>query len=161
MKRHLDILIVLTLTLITACKNDCRVVKETYENAKEKIVFTYPNCKDTTYYKRQFYFENGQLSSEGFYKNGSQDGQFKRWTESGVLIEEWEMLDGKVNGFVQCWYPNGIKKREAMIEKDIENGIWKDWNESGELDVEGNYKNGKKEGKWTYWDVIPPKKSTI
>ena len=131
---------------------DCRIVKEHYDNGKEKVVQYYGNCKDKSTFKEQIFYENGQISSEGYFVNGVKNGKFKSWTEKGILTAKWEMLDGEEHGFIKCWYENGVKKREGVLNRGIENGIFKDWDENGDPIVAGKYKNGKKDGEWTYWE---------
>jgi antitoxin component YwqK of YwqJK toxin-antitoxin module len=143
---------ILGLLLITACKQDCRVVKQTYDNLKEKEVFVYPDCSDTTYYRRQGFYKNGQMSSEGYYRNGEKTGKFKSWAENGNQTADWEIVEGKEHGFIQCWYDDGEKKREATLDKGIENGHFKEWYENGKLTCEGDFASGKKMGAWKYFE---------
>ena len=143
---------ILGLLFFTSCKQECRVVKEYYDKSKEKEVFVYPDCNDTTYYKRLHFYKNGQLSSEGCFKNGEIFGKFKSWAENGNQTADWEILDGKENGFIQCWYDNGIKKRETTLDKGIKNGKLKEWDENGKQICEGNYVRGKMVGTWKYWE---------
>lgn len=140
------------LFFLASCKHECRVVKDYYNNSKEKEIFVYPDCKNTTYYKRLHYYKNGQISSEGYVRDGQKVGKFKSWAENGNQTADWEVLDGKENGFIQCWYDNGIKKRELTLDRGIENGYSKDWYEDGKLASEGNYVNGKMSGTWKYWE---------
>ncbi len=151
MKKQLLTLITLILILLTACENECQVVKDFHKNGQEREVFIYPNCNDTTYYLRKYFYENGLISSEGYFKNGVKIGKFTSWANNGNKTADWEVVDGKEHGFIQCWYDNGIKKRELTVNKGIKDGLYKNWKEDGSLSVEGNYKNGKKEGKWKVW----------
>lgn len=135
-----------------SCKQECRVVQSAYNNGKEQVVFIYPDCKDTTYFKRHYYYENGQLSSEGFYRNGEKEGKFKSWAENGNQTADWEVLNGKEHGFIQCWYDNGQKKRECICDRGIENGPLKEWHENGMLATSGMVRNNKWEGTWYLGD---------
>jgi len=153
MKRQINILIVILIcSLLIACNNECRVVKEEHENGKERVVEYYTDCNDTTTFKRQTFYDNGQISSEGFLISGVENGMFKSWSKDGILTAEWEVVDGKEHGFIQCWFDNGVKSRELVVEKGILNGFYIDWDREGKKVVEGNYLNGQKEGKWTFWE---------
>lgn len=178
MNRQTNIfIIILTLILLTACQNDCKVVKEKFENDKDKVVEYYSDCNDTTTFKRQTFYEKGQISSEGHVIKGVKNGQFKSWSEDGILTAEWEMIDGKEHGFIQCWYDNGDKKREAILNKGIKNGVCKDWYKDGDfimrtykndtlwgntyeylvdsiktVHVIGQYENGLETGLWKWFD---------
>jgi antitoxin component YwqK of YwqJK toxin-antitoxin module len=145
-------MLIVGLFFLISCTDECRVVKDTYKNKKEKEVFIYPNCDDTTFYLRQHFYENGQMSSEGHYKNGMKVGKFKSWSESGNQTADWEVLDGEEHGFIQCWYDNGIKKRELTLDRGIENGYFKEWDVEGKLKFEGNFLMGKKDRAWKYYE---------
>lgn len=143
---------IITLILFTACNHECRVVKEYYENGNDKIVEYYSNCNDTSTYASQTFYENGMISSEGFFVSGVEHGKFKTWSEKGILIADWEMIDGMEHGFIQCWYENGIKKRDLTVNMGVKDGFFKEWDENGKLIIDGKYKNGEKDGKWTLWE---------
>jgi len=70
----------------------------------------------------KYWYENGQLREEFYYKNGKRDGDYKIWYTNGQLAEE-------------CFYKNG--------EKD---GTYKYWHENGQLREECYYKNGELDG---------------
>ncbi|MDT8413378.1 MAG: hypothetical protein RQ875_13010, partial [Vicingaceae bacterium] len=153
MKHNISLfLVILTLILLTACDRECRVVKEYYENGNDKVVEYYSDCNDTSTYKSQTFYENGMISSEGFFVSGVKHGKFKTWSENGVLISDWEMIDGMEHGFIQCWHENGIKKKELTVNMEVKDGVFQEWDENGKLIIDGKYKNGKKDGKWTLWE---------
>ena len=72
-------------------------------------------------------YENGQIKSEGNYKDGKPDGKVTGWFENGQIQTVLNLKDGKLNGKVIDWYENG------------------------QIEAEGNYKDGKPDGKATYW----------
>jgi antitoxin component YwqK of YwqJK toxin-antitoxin module len=145
------LLIILTTLLFSSCKTECRKVISTHKNGNEEVVKYYPDCNDRKSYKQESYYENGQKSSEGFVVKEIDNGHFKSWTKDGILTADWEMLDGKEHGFIQCWYENGIKKRESVLDQGSENGIYKDWDEQGNLIRTGSYSNGKKDTTWFFY----------
>lgn len=142
------LLIIAIMTTLFSCKREHRVVKDTYPNGQQKVVNIYPDCNDTSLYKVQFFYENGQLASEGFFKDGKKNGHFKSWYENGQLESDWNVLDGKENGFIQCWYTNGQKKKEGTLSNGIDNGQQTLWYENGKQKSEGQFINGKKQGIW-------------
>jgi antitoxin component YwqK of YwqJK toxin-antitoxin module len=150
--KDIRVILILVLLLLMACKHECRVVKDTYDNLKEKEVFIYPDCNDTTYYKRQSFYSNGQIGSEGFYRNHKKIGKFKSWAENGNQTADWEVLEGKDHGFIQCWHDNGAKKKEVNLDRGIENGHFKEWSQNGKLICEGDYMKGRKIETWKYWE---------
>ena len=65
------------------------------------------------------YFENGQKSEEGNYKNG------------------------KYDGLMTQWYENGKKKLEGHYKNGKQEGLWTEWDEDGKKIEERHYKNGE------------------
>ena len=72
-------------------------------------------------------YENGQIKSEGNYKDGKPDGKVTGWFENGQIQTVLNLKDGKLDGKVIDWYENG------------------------QIEAEENYKDGKRDGKATYW----------
>ena len=72
------------------------------------------------------YFKNGQLESEGTYKDGKFDGPVKYYNENGQLEEEKTFKNGVREGPFVSYYSNGDRR-------------------------EGTYKNGVREGKGFYY----------
>jgi len=70
----------------------------------------------------KFYFENGNVSSEGLIKNGLPEGY---WFS---------------------YYPNGIKKSEGNRKQNLLDSTWIFYNELGAFKSKINYKKGKKNG---------------
>ncbi|MBW3372373.1 hypothetical protein KYK31_00190 [Hymenobacter norwichensis] len=159
-KRHLTFMIIYLQSafilfvsfFLTGCKQECRVVKSTYANGSNEVVFLYPDCNDKSYYKRQGFYSNGQIEYEGFCKNGQKTGHFKSWSETGHQTADWTIVNGKEHGYIKCWYDDGTKKRESILNQGITDGFTKEWYESGEPASAGNYTNGKKTGKWKTWE---------
>jgi uncharacterized protein len=76
---------------------------------------------DSANFKR-FFYENGQVSSEGFMKNGAPDGY---WVS---------------------YHRNGQKKTEGNRVNNELDGVWNFYNEDGQISVSISYKDGKKQG---------------
>ena len=76
---------------------------------------------DSANFKR-FFYENGQVSSEGFMKDGVPDGY---WVS---------------------YHRNGEKKTEGNRVNNELDGLWKFYNEDGQISVSISYKDGKKDG---------------
>lgn len=139
------------VSFLAGCRQECQVVKLTYANNNHKDIFLYPDCNDTSYYKRQGFYSNGQIAYEGYYKNGQKVGHFKSWSASGHQTADWTVLNGKEHGRIRCWYDDGTKKRETVLKQGVRNGFTEQWYENGKPESAGNYSNGKKTGKWKTW----------
>ena len=71
---------------------------------------------------RKFYYETGQISSEGIIRDGKPDGYWKTYFQNGILKSE------------------GYRKNFEL------DSMWKFYNDEGKMVLEFNYKNGKKNG---------------
>jgi uncharacterized protein len=70
----------------------------------------------------RFYYENGEISSEGY------------------------MKDGKPNDYWKNYYSNGNLKSEGNRKNFLLDSLWKFYDEDGKIVLEINYKEGKKNG---------------
>jgi antitoxin component YwqK of YwqJK toxin-antitoxin module len=112
------------------------------------------------------YYDNGQLKSEGIYRNGKKDGLHKEWTSDGILMLEGVYVNGKANGLM-IWYHGeghmaakgsmvndqrhghwticGITPNEPCIDAnftyEIRTGIWKVYHENGRVSREQTWKD--------------------
>ncbi len=76
-----------------------------------------------------FYYDNGNISSEGTLREGQPDGYWKTYYESGVLKSEGNRIDYLLDS------------------------LWSFYNENGDIILKINYKKGKKNGlRITYRD---------
>lgn len=140
------------ILFLTSCKNECEEIIETFDNGNKQDVRIYPDCNNKSDFKRLIYFENGKLENECHYINNEENGEFKRWNRQGVLIEKWNIKDGKETGHIQCWYDNGNPKREMQRVKGIDQGEYVEWFENGGVSIKGTYENGLKSGHWTFYN---------
>jgi hypothetical protein len=69
---------------------------------------------------------NGQLKASAFYRYGKLDGLFSRWSETGVLTEESEFLNGVRNGrhfILETQDSCFLKSSQCIAEYTYENGL--------------------------------------
>ena len=88
-------------------------------------------------------YENGQIKSEGNYKDGKPDSKVIDWYENAQIEAEVNYKDGKRDGKVTSWYENGQMKAEITFKDDKRDGKWTIWERSGEIEAEAIFKNGK------------------
>ncbi|WP_138991229.1 toxin-antitoxin system YwqK family antitoxin [Larkinella sp. C7] len=81
------------------------------------------------------------------FRNGVEHGEWKRFYESGKLMERRFFRNGKKNGDYVAWWPNGRKKLDYHFENGEYHGVCKEWSESGLLLKEMTYKQGYEEGR--------------
>ncbi len=84
------------------------------------LVFSQKESKTKSNAYNVFYYENGNISSEGSMRNGKPDGYWKNYYENAVLKSEGN-------------------RKDYMLDS-----IWKFYSYDGRLNLEISYKNGKK-----------------
>lgn len=104
------------------------------------------------------YFKNGNKEAEG-YANlfGYGDGEFKTYYKNGQLKTEGNYKDGKKDGLEKYYYENGQLEAEMNWSPSLRNenyswqtGSFKEYYENGKLKEQGNFtREGIKTGRWT------------
>ena len=61
-------------------------------------------------------YENGQIKSEGNYKDGKPDGKVIDWYENGQIEAEGNYKDGKLDGKATYWHENGKIKGKVTFK---------------------------------------------
>jgi len=135
------------------------------------LCFAQNDIKDGYTY---FYYPNGQISSEGYMKNGKPDGYWKTYYVSGIIKSEgmrsnfeldstWcfydqkgdktEQIDykyGKKNGYSYTYsydkHPQGIITAKELYVNDKKQGKAFYYHSNGNLKEEVSYQDGKKQG---------------
>lgn len=138
--KHYFILI-FSILLIAGCSEPklFESVESTHEDGTPKIVKYYNNESKEVLLKEVRYWENGNKSMEGAYKNGNRNGTWTAWYKDGTLWSTGEYEDGVENGLKSVFHENGQKYYEGHIKSDKRVGIWKFWNKEGNLLKEINY----------------------
>jgi antitoxin component YwqK of YwqJK toxin-antitoxin module len=100
--------------------------------------------------KVPFYYENGQILLEEYYKDGKEDG-YKEYTyyENGQISLEEYYKDGEKNGKFIFYDENNWIKWVGYYKDGKEDGEWIYYDENEKIIRKGNYKNGEKNGIWT------------
>jgi antitoxin component YwqK of YwqJK toxin-antitoxin module len=157
-------------------------ITETYKNGNIKSITYHYNTRDKIEkVKNVDYYENGQRSREGSFKDGKLDGVMTSWYEKGKKKGEGTYKDGEKDGIWTKWDKNDGKvykgKFTNLKDKNIDrsslngsyfsyfgdnighrnlkdgeiNGLVIIWHPSGEKKLEATYKNGKEDGLYTRW----------
>ncbi|HSD09188.1 hypothetical protein [Flavobacterium sp.] len=99
-----------------------------YYHKSSKTLMTLENYKNGKLDgKRIVYYPNGKIVDEVVYKNGLKEGSYKKYSETGIVMES-------------SFFKNGEYDGEA---------IYKDPND--QVVAKGMFKNGKKIGKWQFF----------
>ena len=129
--------------------------KEFYRNGQLKLSQSF--VKDTLTDSSLAYYENGNLKSLQYLKNGKREGTWKKFNEQGKVVEETQYKDNLIDGFaikytyrslrpLQKWhYKHGLKdgKQEFFHQNGNPMAVvyfsdnhpcmgTEEWNEQGE-----------------------------
>lgn len=102
-----------------------------------KIYSLYPNTKDTA-----------EITA---YKEGKENGIWKKFYENGLLKEKREFTNGMKTGEYLAWWENGKQQVHYFFKQDEYDGTCRDWNQAGLLVKQMNYKMGHEEGSQQWW----------
>lgn len=87
-------------------------------------------------------YETGEKQEEYQYTGDSlKHGYYKRYSQGGILLEEANYVEGKLNGERIIYNAEGKKEISEIYENDILNGPLKEFYENGKMKMLGNYKN--------------------
>jgi len=93
------------------------------------------------------YHENKQVSSETVYKKGESVGRARSFNNTGKVIRECEMKDGKPHGILTDFWPETGKPRRIInYKKGQVQGIVKEFYADGKMKREVPFKKGSMHG---------------
>ena len=78
-----------------------------------------------------YYYENGNKSAEGSFKNDCEDGKWIYYYESGKPSEEVTFKSCAPNGPYISYYENGEIEEEGAMKDGLEDGEWLHYYENG------------------------------
>jgi len=98
------------------------------------------------------YHPNGQIKTEGEFRDGKRNGIFTLWFQDGLKQLEEEYWDGREEWRLTQWYRNGQKCSEGMLKKgqstcqgelqSIAVGLWTYWYQNGQKKRDSEYQDG-------------------
>lgn len=98
-----------------------------------------------------YYFPNGNLFSEEFYKKGKLEGTVTNYYKNKKELEVTNYSNGLKNGTSKKYSDQGILIEEVNYQNDLLHGEGKYYELNGDLKEEGVYRNGKRYGKWEFY----------
>ncbi|MCA1761462.1 MAG: toxin-antitoxin system YwqK family antitoxin [Cryomorphaceae bacterium] len=115
-----------------------------YDNGNVSSEGYMENGNPNGYWKT--YYPNGELKSDGNRKNFLLDSTWNFYNESGLKTSEINYKKGNKHGSV-ITYQNGVKYEVSQFENDVKVGTSKIYFPTGELKKTIPYENGKENGK--------------
>ncbi len=112
--------------------------------------------------KGQFLYKNytldGVLNTSGYYAGDHKEGEWKYYTDNGVLtlVENYN-TDGQLHGELKSYHINGQLKRHTTYKNDTLQGYDVEYYDNGTIREHGYNWNGKSYGTWKkyYKDGTP------
>jgi antitoxin component YwqK of YwqJK toxin-antitoxin module len=135
-------LILLTFAIysLTSCRFEHKVVEETFPDGSPKRVCIYKGKgEDRELIKETTYYSSNQKQMEGTYKDGLRDGKWMYWYENGNVWSEGFFVKGKSDGLRINYFENGKKRQEGHYKNDARVGKWKFYDENGKVLGENKY----------------------
>lgn len=137
MKRLITIIVAIT-TLI-AC-NQTNVKTTLFEDGSVKSEKTYKTVNGQEQITKEISFHpNGKKYIEGHYKDGLRDGYWASWYNDGQLWSEGNFKQDKSDGERSVYHPNGTLHYKGTFNTGKRVGIWTYYDETGVKVNEINY----------------------
>jgi hypothetical protein len=150
--RIINCLIAILLAQLCMAQQVKRKVKTAPNGIRE--VYNVLASDDSTLHGRYLRTERDSRT-EGFYKNGFQDGVWTVWstTSRGKFIRvQGPFKDGKRHGLWTVYATRKKLKAKGYYQHDQRIGFWRFYNDLGELEEEGHYNKDLRTGKWSFYD---------
>ena len=93
-----------------------------------------------------FYYDNGEISSEGILLNGQPEGLWKTYYENGQLKTIGSRSNSKLQGQWYFYRDNNNIERMITYDNGLKHGLEQIFNSEGILNIEYTYANNNKNG---------------
>lgn len=98
----------------------------------------------------KFYYQTGELKSEGTYENSIRQGKWVYYYKSGKKEQTGKYKNDEPSGVWMWYYPSGAIKKQEYFRKGKPEGEYVEYDQEGNEIVRGEFFNGKPEGLWVY-----------
>lgn len=130
---------------ISSYKKDV-IIKDTFYDVNGNVLNTSGGNEGTFYSKN--YFSTGELRSEGNYKKGKMEGQWKFYNRFGRFISEFFYKDNSTDGPAKEYFSSGEVKIESEYQDGKLHGYYREYYRNGKVKREGWYQDGNREQQW-------------
>lgn len=124
------------------------MVSKEYVNRRDKNGFMHG--------KWVTFWENGNIHTEGTYREDRKNGYFREYTPDGKLFRIFKFVNGELQEDAEeiakideraDYYPNGKVKTLAQYKNNLPDGLWREYAADGGLEKSLLYKKGVIVGK--------------
>jgi antitoxin component YwqK of YwqJK toxin-antitoxin module len=99
-------------------------------------------------FEAKHFYAYGQLLSEGRYKKGLRDGEWKQYFLTGAIQSKYNYVDGQLDGEQYDYYINGKDKIISGYKAGEQHGYYREFHINGKVSKEGWYVDGLAEQQW-------------
>jgi hypothetical protein len=126
------LILLLLIFIISSCTHETRIIAETYPDGSPKRECVYKG-KDTSreLIRETTWYPGRKIQMTGEYKAKKRDGKWIYYYENGNVWSEGFFRNGKSDGKRTTHYDNGKIFYEGYYEEDRRVGIWKFYDEKG------------------------------
>lgn len=97
-------------------------------------------------------YDDGTRESDGFLKDGHEEGWWVDYHENGNIAAEGAYIAGAEDGYWRYNHENGTFESGGSFNNGTPVGKWLNFFEDGKPDFEGQYVDGLMDGDWTFYD---------
>lgn len=121
------------------------VVGKVYDGLWKYYHQASPQLMTTEYYKngkldgtRTVYYKSGKIAEETTYKDGVRHGPYKKYTETGIVLEESNYANGRFEGPATYRDGEGQVVSKGVFKNGAKHGYW-EFYKNGKLDKKEKY----------------------
>ena len=137
----------LSLIFLMGCKMQPKGIAQ-YEfypgTADTLVVRSFYNGLEHGEFRR--FHENGVLMEQRYYVHGVKTGPMKRYWSNGKIQAHYFFANGEYQGTCREWNPEGKLVREMNYERGYESGSQKQWYDDGSIRSNYIIRNGRRYG---------------
>ncbi len=108
------------------------VITEYYDDST-KMIAEQAYLYDSLRVLKSYFYRNGQLYMIGDMLEGVRDGEWKAYSEEGDLLTEGFYKNGVDHGLKSVYFENGKIRYQGKYENGKKVGIWKFYTKDGKL----------------------------
>lgn len=117
-----------------------------------KLMAITKHIKDTVVMDVTFFHPDGKTRmTEGRYHHRKKEGNWKIWSEEGILLSDENYLDSLLSGQSKYYSPQGYLIKEETYLKGIKEGSFTEYFDNGKMMKQGSYKKGQLHGDYKSW----------